>query len=60
MTARLAPVLLLPLSAAAPIDHGNRHGVHQVVDFLLDAVHCVWGHEEVSLVQVLEDGRLLL
>ena len=49
-----APVLPLPLpSAAAPVDHGDGHGVHEVVDFLPNAVDCVGGHEEVPLVQVL-------
>jgi len=48
-------VLLLALPAAGPVDHGDRDGVHQVVDLLLDAVHGVGGHEEVPLVQVLND-----
>ena len=57
---RSAPLLPVRLSAA-PVDHGDRDGVHEVVDLLPDAVHCVGGHEEVSLVQVLEgDGSLLL
>ena len=52
-------MLLLALPAAGPVDHGDRDGVHQVVDLLLDAVHGVGGHEEVPLVQVLDRWAIL-
>ena len=52
-------MLLLALPATGPVDHGDRDGVHQVVDLLLDAVHGVGGHEEVPLVQVLDRWAIL-